>query len=80
MIPNFQFFAFVGEQYAITISKILVITIMKVFLIARGFDYDWRSRVEGEATEKNPLIEGMVSCPSVPWRRSLMKEYVKLPV
>jgi hypothetical protein len=53
---------------------------MKVFLIARGFDYDWRSRVEGEATEKNPLIEGMVSCPSVPWRRSLMKEYLKLPV
>jgi len=80
MIPEFLFLTFVGELYADTICKILTITTMKVILIFSGFDYHWGVCVEGEATQKKPLMEGRVNCPSTPWRRSLMKEYLKLPV
>jgi hypothetical protein len=80
MIPEFPFLTLVGELYAITLCKIPAITRMKVFLICTGFNYCWGVCVEGEAAKEKPLIEGRVNCPSPPWRRSLMKEYLNLPV
>jgi len=72
--------AFVGKPFAFTICKILVIIRMKISSDLQAVRLPWEGCIEGEATDKNPLIESMVRCPSMQCWRSLMKEYLKFPI
>ena len=61
MIPKILPLAFVGEPFAVTLSKVLAIIRAKVIADVHSFDYRREACIEDEATDKNPLIENRVS-------------------